>query len=594
MTRIPRPLQPRGLVLQAALAALLCGTAFAEPRTLVIARDMDINSLDPHHAWCDTCQIFNSAAYESLVTLDKDNKLQPLLAKSWEVNPEQTQITLHLDPAAKFADGSPVEAKDVKWSYERLENLKTNTTFMVDPIAAIETPDAATVVLKLAAPNSEYLQILASSYMAVLNSDLVAENGGLADATAVDKDTAEAWFLTHSAGSAPFVLDSYEPNSELRLKRNDAYWGSAAAKVPEVVFRQIKDAVAQAQALQSGSVDIAQQIDAETAKSLTGDDVVVENLPSLNFVYLALSPGAVSNKVPLDAKVREAISVAIDRKSLIDFVVGGAGNEIAVPVAPGFPGADGHKVPQYDPERAKALLAEAGHPDGFEIEAIYPDMNVYGVDFGLMMQKVQQDLSKVGIKVKIGHADYRTDIQRVREVRKALGDEVWIAVDANQKWDFPTAVRVGRELEQLGIAWFEEPLLCEDIPGHARLAAALDIPIAMGETLGSRFEFDAYIRAHAADILQPDIVRVGGITEMVKVATMAEVAQLPVAPHHMMESTIQVACGVMSSAPIEYMPWVAGAFAEPAEIKNGCMLPPQKPGLGLEIPEETIRRFRVE
>jgi peptide/nickel transport system substrate-binding protein len=401
MTRIPRPLQPRGLVLQAALAALLCGTAFAEPRTLVIARDMDINSLDPHHAWCDTCQIFNSAAYESLVTLDKDNKLQPLLAKSWEVNPEQTQITLHLDPAAKFADGSPVEAKDVKWSYERLENLKTNTTFMVDPIAAIETPDAATVVLKLAAPNSEYLQILASSYMAVLNSDLVAENGGLADATAVDKDTAEAWFLTHSAGSAPFVLDSYEPNSELRLKRNDAYWGSAAAKVPEVVFRQIKDAVAQAQALQSGSVDIAQQIDAETAKSLTGDDVVVENLPSLNFVYLALSPGAVSNKVPLDAKVREAISVAIDRKSLIDFVVGGAGNEIAVPVAPGFPGADGHKVPQYDPERAKALLAEAGHPDGFEIEAIYPDMNVYGVDFGLMMQKVQQDLSKVGIKVTL-------------------------------------------------------------------------------------------------------------------------------------------------------------------------------------------------
>ena len=122
-----------------------------------------------------------------------------------------------------------------------------------------------------------------------------------------------------------------------------------------------------------------------------------------------------------------------------------------------------------------------------------------------------------GVKMKIGHADYRTDIQRVREVRKALGDKVWIAVDANQKWDFPTAVRVGRELEQLGIAWFEEPLLCEDIPGHARLAAELDIPIAMGETLGSRYEFDAYLRADAVDILQPDIIRVGGITEMVKV-----------------------------------------------------------------------------
>ena len=199
-----------------------------------------------------------------------------------------------------------------------------------------------------------------------------------------------------------------------------------------------------------------------------------------------------------------------------------------------------------------------------------------------------------GVKMKIGHADYRTDIQRVREVRKALGDKVWIAVDANQKWDYPTAVRVGRELEQLGIAWFEEPLLCEDIPGHARLAAELNIPIAMGETLGSRYEFDAYLRAEAADILQPDIIRVGGITEMVKVATLADVANRPVEPHHMMESSIQVACGVLESASIEYMPWVASAFAEPMVIKNGHMFPPQKPGLGLEIPEEIIQRYRVD
>jgi L-alanine-DL-glutamate epimerase-like enolase superfamily enzyme len=155
-------------------------------------------------------------------------------------------------------------------------------------------------------------------------------------------------------------------------------------------------------------------------------------------------------------------------------------------------------------------------------------------------------------------------------------------------------MRVGRELEQLGIAWFEEPLLCEDIPGHARLAAALDIPVAMGETLGSRFEFDAYLRAGAVDILQPDIIRIGGITEMVKVVTMADVANLPVEPHHMMESTIQVACGVMESGSIEYMPWVAAAFAEPVQIKNGQMFPPQKPGLGLEIPEEIIKRYRVE
>jgi L-alanine-DL-glutamate epimerase-like enolase superfamily enzyme len=227
----------------------------------------------------------------------------------------------------------------------------------------------------------------------------------------------------------------------------------------------------------------------------------------------------------------------------------------------------------------------------------------YGSDGGWLYMSVAEMLKAfeeylaqgmMGVKMKIGHEDPRKDIQRVREVRKVLGDDVWIAVDANQKWDFPTAMRVGRELEQLGVAWFEEPLLCEDIPGHARLAAALDIPVAMGETLGSRFEFDAYIRAGAADILQPDIVRVGGITEMVKIATLADVAGLPVAPHHMMETTIQVACGVMASAPIEYMPWVAAAFSEPVVIKDGQMLPPRKPGLGLEIPEATIKRYREE
>ncbi|MBE0569353.1 MAG: mandelate racemase/muconate lactonizing enzyme family protein [Deltaproteobacteria bacterium] len=227
----------------------------------------------------------------------------------------------------------------------------------------------------------------------------------------------------------------------------------------------------------------------------------------------------------------------------------------------------------------------------------------YGSDGGWLYMSVPEMVAAfegylsqgmMGVKMKIGHEDHRVDIQRVREVRKALGDDAWIAVDANQKWDFPTAMRVGRELEQLGVAWFEEPLLCEDIPGHARLAAALDIPVAMGETLGSVFEFEAYLRAGAVDILQPDIVRVGGITQTVKVVTLAEVAQLPVAPHHMMESTIQVACGVMGSGPIEYMPWIAGAFAETPRIENGNMFPPAGPGLGLEIPEEIIRKYRVE
>lgn len=400
-------LQKRGrtALRSVALATLvLTGAAapsLAQEGTLVIARDMDINSLDPARAWCDTCQIYNSSAYESLLSLDKDNKLVPLLAQSWEMNDAQTVITLKLDPAAKFADGSPVESKDVKWSFERKKNLKANSSFMADPITAIDTPDAATVVLTLASPNSEYLQILASNYMTVLNSDLVAEHGGIADETAADKDSSEPWLMANSAGSGPFVLASYEPNSELRLAANPNYWREGPPTA-EVVLRQVADAVAQAQMLQSGAVDIAMQIDSDTAATLEGSaGVVIERQPSLNFVYLVLSPGAVGNKVPLSAEIREAVSLAIDRNSLIDIVVGGAGRPMAAPIPLGFPGSEGHAIPAYDPERAKALLAEAGVPDGFEMDSVYPDLNVFGVDMSLMMQKVQQDLAKVGIKVNL-------------------------------------------------------------------------------------------------------------------------------------------------------------------------------------------------
>lgn len=378
----------------------LAGTARAEERALVIARDMDVNSLDPARAWCDTCQIYNTSVYEQLVTLDKDNKIVPLLASSWEVNKEQTKFTFKLDPAAKFSDGSPVESKDVKWSFERLKNIKGNGAFLAEPVSSIETPDAKTVIISLSAPNSEFLNQVSAGFLGIINSDVAIANGALSDATAADKDKSENWFLTHSAGSGPFVLASYEPNSELRLKRNPAYWRKAAA-VPEVVFRQVKDAVAQAQMLQSGSADIAMQIDPETAKTLTGPNVVVEQVPSFNFVYIALSPGAKANTVKLTPEVREAISVAIDRTALIDFTLGGAGRPIASPVPLGFPGGDGHAIPAYDVKKAKELLQKAGLEKGFTLKSIYPDMNVYGVDFSLMMQKIQQDLSKVGIKVEL-------------------------------------------------------------------------------------------------------------------------------------------------------------------------------------------------
>lgn len=408
-------------VLAALALALSCGAALpalaqtdpsAGDRPLVVARNMDLNSLDPHRAFCDTCQIYNSTAYETLLTLDKDNKLVPLLAAKWEANADQTRFTFTLDSGAKFADGSPVEAKDVKWSWERLKNLKGSAAFLMGNVASVETPDEHTVVAVMASPSSEFLNITSAPYMGVVNSDVAAEAGAKAGADADTADNAEGWFLAHSAGSGPYVLQSYEPNAELRFKRNDKYWRAEPA-IGEVVFRQVKDSVAQAQLLESGGADVAMQVDPDTAETLSNPEVTVETVPSYNFIYLALSPGAKANPVPLTKQVREALGLAIDRKGIIEFTVGDDGQVITTPIPLGFPGGDGYAEPEYNPEKAKAMLAAAGHPDGFTLQATFPGLNAYGIDLSTLMQKVQQDFSKIGVQLQLEPIPFATWRERV-------------------------------------------------------------------------------------------------------------------------------------------------------------------------------------
>ncbi len=166
-------------------------------------------------------------------------------------------------------------------------------------------------------------------------------------------------------------------------------------------MRHVTEAIVQAQMLQSGEVDIAMQIDPETAKIFEGTSIVTEPAPSYNFIYMAISPGAKNLPVKLTPEVREAISMAVDRTALIDFTLGGAGRLLSAPIPPGFPGADGHPLPIYDPEKAKKILAAAGLGDGFTLEAIYPDQRMFGVDFNVMMQKIQQDLAKIDVILEL-------------------------------------------------------------------------------------------------------------------------------------------------------------------------------------------------
>ncbi|MFF7155149.1 enolase C-terminal domain-like protein [Streptomyces sp. NPDC008139] len=188
-----------------------------------------------------------------------------------------------------------------------------------------------------------------------------------------------------------------------------------------------------------------------------------------------------------------------------------------------------------------------------------------------------------GVKIKVGQPDSAEDLKRLAAVRAHLGDGVPLMVDANQQWDRPTAARLGRALESFGLTWIEEPLDAYDAEGHAALAAALDTPIATGEMLASVAEHVALIDARACDIIQPDAPRVGGITQFLKLAALADHHRLQLAPHFAMEIHLHLAAAYPHEPWVEHFEWLEPLFNERLEIRDGRMHLSDRPGLGFTL-----------
>jgi L-alanine-DL-glutamate epimerase-like enolase superfamily enzyme len=190
-----------------------------------------------------------------------------------------------------------------------------------------------------------------------------------------------------------------------------------------------------------------------------------------------------------------------------------------------------------------------------------------------------------GIKLKVGQPDCALDIKRVEAVRKHLGDFP-LMVDANQQWDRPTAQRMCRIFEQFNLIWIEEPLDAYDNEGHAALAAQFDTPIATGEMLTSAAEVAELIRYRAADYIMPDAPRVGGITPFLKVAGLADHAGLLLAPHFSMELHVHLAAAYPREPWVEHFEWLEPLFNERLETRDGRMLVPTRPGLGVSLSDQ--------
>jgi L-alanine-DL-glutamate epimerase-like enolase superfamily enzyme len=191
-----------------------------------------------------------------------------------------------------------------------------------------------------------------------------------------------------------------------------------------------------------------------------------------------------------------------------------------------------------------------------------------------------------GIKIKVGQPDTKVDLARVASVREHLGDDVPLMVDANQQWDRPTAMRLGRALEEFSLVWIEEPLDAYDAEGHAQLADALDTSIATGEMLSSVAEHIALIEHRSVDILQPDAPRIGGITPFLRLATLADQAGLQLAPHFAMEIHLHLAAAYPREPWVEHFEWLNPLFNERLETRSGRMLVPDRPGLGITLSDQ--------
>ncbi|WP_219511562.1 L-talarate/galactarate dehydratase [Nonomuraea ceibae] len=234
----------------------------------------------------------------------------------------------------------------------------------------------------------------------------------------------------------------------------------------------------------------------------------------------------------------------------------------------------------------------AGLPLAKLLGAHRDSVRCYNTSGGFLHAPIEQVLENAsaalergigGVKIKVGQPDTRADLARVRAVRAHLGDGVPLMVDANQQWDRPAAARMGRALEEYGLVWIEEPLDAHDHAGHAALAAALDTPIATGEMLTSVAEHAELIRAGGADVLQPDAPRVGGITPFLRLAALAEHHRLQLAPHFAMEIHLHLAAAYGLEPWVEHFEWLEPLFEERLEIRDGRMLVPDRPGLGLTL-----------
>ena len=346
--------------------------------TLVIAQGADAKSLDPHASNDNPSSRIRIQIFDRLMDLDDNGVPQPMLAESWE-RPDDTTIIFHLRKGVKFHNGDEMKASDVKFSLERA--LKSpEVSHILDGVKGVEVLDDYTVKVTTEKPMAAILNNLSHTTIAILSEKATTEAGDS--------------FGQNPVGTGPYKFVSWQSGDRVTLEAFPDYW-QGEAPVKNVVFRNIVEETNRTIGLETGELDIIYDIQGMDKNKLKDDERfnLIEG-PQLSLTYLGFN----MKKAPYDnPKVREAISYAIDQKPIIDTVFLGAGEPANSILGPNvFAYYDVEKFTQ-DIAKAKALLAEAGYPNGFKAK-IWVNDNPVRRDTAVILQ---DQLKQIGIDLTI-------------------------------------------------------------------------------------------------------------------------------------------------------------------------------------------------
>ncbi len=371
------------------------GPELATEQVLRVGIGNTFNTLDPHKTAITTDHAVIHHIYSGLFRYTPDAQLQPDLCTDWEVSDDGLVYTFHLREGVQWHKRyGEFTARDVKYSIERQLDPETQTSFGVEfkLVDEIEVVDDYTVRITLKEPYVVFVQKLAAFRQGfILNQQAVEEFG---------EDIAR-----NPIGTGPFIFDHWTPGVEVVLVANPDYYAGPPT-LDRLVFVPIPEATTLEMALESGDVDVMEVTDPTTYERFEADpDITVKKVPSL----MQCSLGMNTTMEPFtDIRVRKAMAYAINKDEIIEHVLTGVATRADSILAPAFFGyTEDLPTYDYDPDRARELLTEAGYADGFETMAYSPLTAGYGF-FPTALIAMQEDWAEVGIDVEIQAVDGAT------------------------------------------------------------------------------------------------------------------------------------------------------------------------------------------